>query len=198
MFTGIVETLAQIISIRNEGTNRTFVLKASIQPELKIDQSVSHNGVCLTVDALGEDWYSVTAIQETLQRTSLGEWKEGDFVNLERCMRADGRLDGHFVQGHVDTTGICESITDRNGSWEFVIRYETTEPEYITVPKGSITVNGTSLTVVKSESGLFSIEIIPYTYENTIFRYLQQGQKVNLEFDILGKYLIRYMEQRNR
>lgn len=197
MFTGIVETLAQIISIRNEGTNRTFVLKASIQPELKIDQSVSHNGVCLTVDALGEDWYSVTAIQETLQRTSLGEWKEGDFVNLERCMRADGRLDGHFVQGHVDTTGTCESITDRNGSWEFVIRYEATEPEYITVPKGSITVNGTSLTVVKSEKGLFSIEIIPYTYENTVFRYLQQGQKVNLEFDILGKYLIRYMEQRN-
>lgn len=198
MFTGIVETLAQIISVRNEGTNRTFVLKASVQPELKIDQSVSHNGVCLTVDALGEDWYSVTAIQETLQRTSLGEWKEGDFVNLERCMRADGRLDGHFVQGHVDTTGICESITDRNGSWEFVIRYEATEPEYITVPKGSITVNGTSLTVVKSETGLFSIEIIPYTYENTVFRYLQQGQKVNLEFDILGKYLIRYMEQRNR
>ncbi|MBL0911324.1 MAG: riboflavin synthase [Bacteroidia bacterium] len=197
MFTGIVETLAQIISIRNEGTNRTFVLKASIQPELKIDQSVSHNGVCLTVDALGEDWYSVTAIQETLQRTNLGEWKEGDFVNLERCMRADGRLDGHFVQGHVDTTGTCESITDRNGSWEFVIRYEATEPEYITVPKGSITVNGTSLTVVKSETGLFSIEIIPYTYENTVFRYLKQGQKVNLEFDILGKYLIRYMEQRN-
>lgn len=197
MFTGIVETLAQITAIRNEGTNRTFVLKASIQPELKIDQSVAHNGVCLTVDALGEDWYSVTAIQETLQRTSLGEWKEGDFVNLERCMRADGRLDGHFVQGHVDTTGTCESITDRNGSWEFVIRYEATEPEYITVPKGSITVNGTSLTVVKSEKGLFSIEIIPYTYENTVFRYLKQGQKVNLEFDILGKYLIRYMEQRN-
>lgn len=197
MFTGIVETLAQITAIRNEGTNRTFVLKASIQPELKIDQSVAHNGVCLTVDALGEDWYSVTAIQETLQRTSLGEWKEGDFVNLERCMRADGRLDGHFVQGHVDTTGTCESITDRNGSWEFVIRYEATEPEYITVPKGSITVNGTSLTVVKSEKGIFSIEIIPYTYENTVFRYLQQGQKVNLEFDILGKYLIRYMEQRN-
>ncbi|MGQ3015045.1 MAG: riboflavin synthase [Flavobacteriales bacterium] len=197
MFTGIVETLAQITAIRNEGTNRTFVLKASIQPELKIDQSISHNGVCLTVDALGEDWYSVTAIQETLQRTSLAEWKEGDFVNLERCMRADGRLDGHFVQGHVDTTGTCESITDRNGSWEFVIRYEATEPEYITVPKGSITVNGTSLTVVKSEKGFFSIEIIPYTYENTVFRYLKQGQKVNLEFDILGKYLIRYMEQRN-
>jgi len=198
MFTGIVETLAQITAIRNEGSNRTFVLKAPIQPELKIDQSLAHNGVCLTVDALGEDWYSVTAIQETLQRTTLGEWKEGDRVNLERCMRADGRLDGHFVQGHVDTTGVCESITDRNGSWEFVIRYDASAPEYITVPKGSITVNGTSLTVVKSETGLFSIEIIPYTYENTVFRYLAQGQKVNLEFDILGKYLIRYMEQRNR
>lgn len=198
MFTGIIETVAKIKSVHNEGTNRTFVLTSSIRPELKIDQSLAHNGVCLTVDALGENWYSVTAIQETLQRTTLGLWKEGDPVNLERCMRADGRLDGHFVQGHVDTTGICESITDRNGSWEFVIRYQAAQPEYITVPKGSITINGTSLTVVKSEKGLFSVEIIPYTFQNTIFSSLKAGDAVNLEFDILGKYLIRYMEQRNR
>lgn len=197
MFTGIVETLGKVVDIKENGTNRTYFISSTLLPELKIDQSVAHNGICLTVDGIQELTYSVTAIQETIQRTNISDWKVGSEVNLERCLKSDGRLDGHFVQGHVDTTGICESITERNGSWEYVIKYESTEPEYATVKKGSITVNGTSLTVVKSEKGLFSVEIIPYTYENTIFKNLKVGDKVNLEFDILGKYIIRFLESRS-
>lgn len=197
MFTGIVETLGKVVDIKENGTNRTYFISSTLLPELKIDQSVAHNGICLTVDGLQEQTYSVTAIQETIQRTNISDWNIGSEVNIERCLKSDGRLDGHFVQGHVDTTGICQSITERNGSWEYVIQYDATEPEYATVKKGSITVNGTSLTVVKSEKGLFSVEIIPYTYENTIFRNLKVGDRVNLEFDILGKYIIRFLESRS-
>lgn len=197
MFTGIVETLGKVVDIKENGTNKTYFISSTLLPELKIDQSVSHNGICLTVDGIQDKTYSVTAIKETIERTNISDWQIGTEVNLERCLKSDGRLDGHFVQGHVDTTGICESITERNGSWEFVIKYEATEPEYTTVKKGSITVNGTSLTVVKSEKGLFSVEIIPYTYENTIFKNLKIGDKVNLEFDILGKYIIRFLESRS-
>ncbi|HEY8366280.1 MAG TPA: riboflavin synthase [Bacteroidia bacterium] len=196
MFTGIVETLGKVVDIKENGTNKTYFISSTLLPELKIDQSVAHNGICLTVDGIQDKTYSVTAIKETIERTNISDWQIGTEVNLERCLKSDGRLDGHFVQGHVDTTGICESITERNGSWEFVIKYEATEPEYTTVKKGSITVNGTSLTVVKSEKGLFSVEIIPYTYENTIFKNLKIGDKVNLEFDILGKYIIRFLESR--
>lgn len=197
MFTGIVETLGKVVDIKENGTNKTYFISSTLLPELKIDQSVAHNGICLTVDGIQDKTYSVTAIKETIERTNISDWQIGTEVNLERCLKSDGRLDGHFVQGHVDTTGICESITERNGSWEFVIKYEATEPEYTTVKKGSITVNGTSLTVVKSEKGLFSVEIIPYTYENTIFKNLRVGDKVNLEFDILGKYIIRFLESRS-
>lgn len=197
MFTGIIETLGKVVDIKENGTNKTYFISSTLLPELKIDQSVAHNGICLTVDGIQDKTYSVTAIKETIDRTNISDWQIGTEVNLERCLKSDGRLDGHFVQGHVDTTGICESITERNGSWEFVIKYEATEPEYTTVKKGSITVNGTSLTVVKSEKGLFSVEIIPYTYENTIFKNLKIGDKVNLEFDILGKYIIRFLESRS-
>lgn len=197
MFTGIVETLGKVVDIKENGTNKTYFISSTLLPELKIDQSVAHNGICLTVDGIQDKTYSVTAIKETIDRTNISDWQIGTEVNLERCLKSDGRLDGHFVQGHVDTTGICESITERNGSWEFIIKYEATEPEYTTVKKGSITVNGTSLTVVKSEKGLFSVEIIPYTYENTIFKNLKIGDKVNLEFDILGKYIIRFLESRS-
>lgn len=197
MFTGIVETLGKVVDIKENGTNKAYFISSTLLPELKIDQSVAHNGICLTVDGIQDKTYSVTAIKETIERTNISDWQIGTEVNLERCLKSDGRLDGHFVQGHVDTTGICESITERNGSWEFVIKYEATEPEYTTVKKGSITVNGTSLTVVKSEKGLFSVEIIPYTYENTIFKNLKIGDKVNLEFDILGKYIIRFLESRS-
>lgn len=197
MFTGIIETIGKVVDIKERGTNKTYFISASILPELKIDQSVAHNGICLTVDGLQELSYSVTAIQETINKTHISDWTIGTEVNLERCLKSDGRLDGHFVQGHVDTVAICTTITERNGSWEFVFKFEPSEPEYTTVKKGSITVNGTSLTVVQSEKGLFSVEIIPYTYENTIFRNIKIGDKVNLEFDILGKYIIRFLESRN-
>lgn len=197
MFTGIIETIGKVVDIKERGTNKTYFISASILPELKIDQSVAHNGICLTVDGLQELSYSVTAIQETINKTHISDWTIGTEVNLERCLKSDGRLDGHFVQGHVDTVAICTTISERNGSWEFVFKFEPSEPEYTTVKKGSITVNGTSLTVVQSEKGLFSVEIIPYTYENTIFRNIKIGDKVNLEFDILGKYIIRFLESRN-
>ncbi|MES2618264.1 MAG: riboflavin synthase [Bacteroidota bacterium] len=186
MFTGIIETLGQVTGIANEGSNRHFTLSSTITHELKIDQSVSHNGVCLTVVAIQGNHYTVTAIKETLERTNLGGWKEGDLVNLERCMPASGRFDGHIVQGHVDTTAVCESIIDENGSWKYFFSYNGGG---VTVEKGSITVNGTSLTVVDSESNRFSVAIIPYTYDNTVFKTLKVGDKVNIEFDIVGKYI---------
>lgn len=193
MFTGIIETLGEITAIRREQTNIHFTVKSTITHELKIDQSVAHNGCCLTVVAINSDEYVVTAIQETLDRTNLSDWEVGTQVNLERCMQLGARLDGHIVQGHVDTTGECVSVEDLGGSWKYTFRYMTDHP---TVGKGSITVNGVSLTVVDPTPGLFSVCIIPYTYEYTNFHAFETGTKVNLEFDIIGKYVARLMEQR--
>ncbi|MDI1233613.1 MAG: riboflavin synthase [bacterium] len=190
MFTGIIETLGTIENITDEGTNKHFVLSSSFTNELKVDQSLSHNGVCLTVVKIEGNQYTVTAIKETLDRTSMKHWKVGDLVNLERCMPANGRFDGHVVQGHVDTTAICKSIVDENGSWKYGFEYAT---EDLTVEKGSITVNGTSLTVVDSLPYKFSVAIIPYTYDHTVFKNLKVGDKVNIEFDIIGKYVARLL-----
>lgn len=192
MFTGIIETLAKVEKIEKENSNVHFTFSSPITHELKIDQSVAHNGVCLTVVSISNNNYTVTAIQETLSRTNLGELKNGDLVNIERCMPANGRFDGHIVQGHVDTTAICKEITDLNGSWEFTFEYAENEKN-ITVEKGSITINGVSLTVVKSDSNKFSVCIIPYTFEHTNFKQIQKGTKVNLEFDIIGKYIAKMM-----
>lgn len=197
MFTGIVEATAQVIDIQAEGKNLTFTFESSIANELKIDQSVSHNGVCLTVVDLestvgsfqnSSSFYKVTAIDETLRKTNLGKLKLGDKVNLERCMPANGRFDGHIVQGHVDQTGVCTAIEDQNGSWLISFEYDETHNN-ITVEKGSICVNGVSLTVVNSKDNGFSVAIIPYTWEHTNFHQLSIGNIVNLEFDILGKYM---------
>ncbi len=190
MFTGIIEQVGLVKSVRKDGTNVHFTIEASFANELKIDQSVAHNGCCLTVvDILG-DSYIVTAIKETLVKTNLGKWSEGTKVNLERCMLMNGRLDGHIVQGHVDTSAECISIQDQNGSWKYTFRYGT---DQVTLEKGSITVNGTSLTVVDSKPNEFSVCIIPYTYDHTNFHSLQIGDTVNLEFDIIGKYVARLL-----
>ena len=191
MFTGIIESLGIITSIRKEGTNVHFTIESPISQALKIDQSVSHNGVCLTVVALDENTHTVTAVQETLQRSNLGDLQEGDFVNLERAMLANARLDGHLVQGHVDATGECIAIESLDGSWHFRFRYTPTE-EHLLVDKGSISVNGVSLTVVAPHDDLFSVAIIPYTFEHTTFKKLQACDRVNLEFDMIGKYIARY------
>jgi riboflavin synthase len=193
MFTGIIETLGEIVAVEREQTNIHFTVKSAITHELKIDQSVAHNGCCLTVVAISGDQYVVTAIQESLERTNLGTWETGTKVNLERCMQLGARLDGHIVQGHVDTTGECVKAEDLDGSWKYTFRYSTDHP---TVEKGSVTVNGVSLTVVDSEPGLFSVCIIPYTYEHTNFHTFVPGTRVNLEFDIVGKYVARLMEMR--
>ncbi|MFD2937282.1 riboflavin synthase [Spirosoma flavum] len=192
MFTGIIETSGSVAAIEAEGTNLTFRIESSMTPELKIDQSVSHNGVCLTVTSLTDGSYTVTAVDETLRKTNIGKLKIGDRVNLERCMPANGRFDGHIVQGHVDQTGICTNVQDLNGSWLFDFTYDVgSEPanRNITVEKGSICINGVSLTVFNSEDDSFRVTIIPYTYEHTTFRDLKVGDTVNLEFDIVGKYL---------
>lgn len=195
MFTGIIETLGTILSLNEEGGNKTFWIQSSITHELKVDQSVAHDGVCLTVTEIREDAYSVTAIAETLRKSRLGQWTAGNRVNLERCMTMNGRLDGHIVQGHVDTTATCESVIEENGSWLFTFRYDPA-CGHITVPKGSICVNGVSLTVVDSSPGSFSVAIIPYTWEHTNFHALKSGMTVNLEFDIIGKYVQAWMTQR--
>ncbi|HEU4717758.1 MAG TPA: riboflavin synthase [Bacteroidia bacterium] len=187
MFTGIVEATGRIEKIRNEKGNVHFSLSCPFLAELKIDQSVAHNGVCLTVAGIDETSYIVTAVTETLRKTNLGVLKEGDEVNLERCMRVGDRLDGHIVQGHVDTTGVCEEVRDDNGSTIFTFSYE--KEKGITVEKGSVCVNGVSLTVIDSAPGKFSVTIIPYTFSHTTFRNLGKGDKVNLEFDIVGKYI---------
>lgn len=194
MFTGIIEEVAEVVRIEKEAENIHFSIKAKMTSELKIDQSVAHNGCCLTVVNIENDIYTVTAIQETLDKTNLNEWKIGTPVNLERCMQMNGRLDGHIVQGHVDTVGICTHIEDQSGSWKFTFQYKN---EQLTVEKGSITVNGTSLTVVDSKKDSFSVCIIPYTFENTNFSFLKVGDQVNLEFDIIGKYVAKWMESRN-
>lgn len=192
MFTGIIEQLGKVTSIEKEAGNIHFTITAPISSELKIDQSVAHNGVCLTVVKLSADSYTVTAIQETLDKTNLGSWKVGSKVNLERCMQMNGRLDGHIVQGHVDTTATCISIEDQNGSWKYTFKHD---PEQTTVEKGSVTVNGVSLTVVDSLEDTFSVCIIPYTHEHTNFHQLEVNDAVNLEFDIIGKYVAKMLKR---
>ncbi len=193
MFTGIVECLGTIKSIVTEGSNIHFDVTSEIGDALKIDQSVAHDGVCLTVVAVSGSVHRVTAIAETLDRSSLAKWREGRKVNLERCMKADGRFDGHIVQGHVDTTAVCTKVVEDNGSWRFYFEHPK-EKTFLTVAKGSITVNGVSLTVVDSEEGSFSVAVIPYTYEHTSFATLCTGENVNLEFDILGKYIAKLLQ----
>lgn len=196
MFTGIIETLAEVKDIQIEGSNIHFTLASDIANELKVDQSVSHNGVCLTVVKIMDDQYVVTAIEETLNKSNLGDLKVGDQVNIERCTKVGGRLDGHIVQGHVDQTGICTDKEDKDGSIIFTFQYNVDPSGYFTVEKGSITVNGISLTVVDSIDDKFSVAIIPYTLEHTNLKDVQPGDKVNLEFDIIGKYVARIMELR--
>ncbi len=193
MFTGIIETLGEVVTLYKEEENLHISVKSTITSELKIDQSVAHNGVCLTVVAIEGDVYTVTAIKETLDKTNIGSLTEGSIVNLERGMQLGARLDGHIVQGHVDQTGICTGNTEQDGSWQFDFEYDSTLNN-ITIEKGSITVNGTSLTVVNSKRNSFSVCIIPYTFENTIFKFLKVGDVINLEFDVIGKYVSRLAE----
>lgn len=190
MFTGIIETLGTIKDLRKEGENIHITISSSVTNELKIDQSVSHNGVCLTVVGISDNQYTVTAIKESIDKTNIGDWKLDDQVNLERAMKLGDRLDGHIVQGHVDQTGTCISIEEADGSWYYTFEYDP-KLSNITIEKGSITVNGVSLTVVNSRKNAFSVAIIPYTYEHTNFKKFEVGTKINLEFDVIGKYVSR-------
>ncbi len=194
MFTGIVEEVGKVVALKEEGDNLHLTIQASFVPEIKIDQSIAHNGVCLTVVAINDDRYVVTAIKETLDKTALGDLTEGAPVNLERCMKLSDRLDGHIMQGHVDQVAICTARKEEEGSWVFTFEYAP-EQGNITVEKGSICVNGISLTVVNSHTNSFSVAIIPYTYEHTNFHALQVGHRVNLEFDVIGKYVARLLER---
>jgi riboflavin synthase len=194
MFTGIVEAMGSLVKKEAKGSNVEFWFTSSFTQELKVDQSLAHNGVCLTVVEIKGDQYRVTAIDETLQKTNIGDVAIGQKVNLERCMAANARFDGHIVQGHVDLTGICTEINDQNGSWEYRFSYPKSSG-HVTVEKGSICVNGTSLTVVDSQDDSFTVCIIPYTYEHTVFHQLKIGDRVNLEFDILGKYIKKLMQR---
>jgi riboflavin synthase len=190
MFTGIIETLGRIHEIQKDQNNLHITVNSSITHELKIDQSVSHNGICLTVVAIQDSLYTVTAIDETILKTNIGEWQVNDIVNLERGMKLGDRLDGHIVQGHVDQTGTCVKIEEAHGSWNYTFEYDKSLNN-ITIEKGSITVNGVSLTVVNSKTNEFSVSIIPYTFENTNFKNFKVGTKINLEFDVVGKYISR-------
>ncbi|MEE1961539.1 riboflavin synthase alpha chain [Flagellimonas taeanensis] len=196
MFTGIIETLGKVEKLEKEGGNLHLTISSDITSELKIDQSVSHNGVCLTVVSLNDDQYTVTAIEETLNKTNLEELTLENEVNLERAMVLGARLDGHIVQGHVDQTAVCTSIDQKDGSWVFTFQYDP-KLNNVTIEKGSITVDGVSLTVVDSEKDHFSVAIIPYTYEHTRFHTYKVGTTVNLEFDVVGKYVARLLELRN-
>lgn len=193
MFTGIIEEIGKIKNLTTKGSNLDIQVSATLTPELKIDQSVAHNGVCLTVVSIQENTYTVTAIEETLAKTNLKELKIGDAVNLERGMKLGDRLDGHIVQGHVDQTALCKVVEKYDGSWKFTFEYDP-NLHNITIEKGSITVNGVSLTVVNSKKNQFSVAIIPYTYEHTNFKEIKSGSKVNLEFDVIGKYVKRIQE----
>jgi len=195
MFTGIIESLGEIVKIAKEGENVHFSVKSDLTKALKIDQSLAHNGVCLTVVCIDNDIYVVTAIKETLEKSNIGDLKVGSTVNLERAMLANGRFDGHVVQGHVDQTAVCKSVLEQDGSWTYTFEYDPKNGN-ITVEKGSITVNGVSLTVVNSLDGQFSVCIIPYTKEHTTFNTLKAGDNINLEFDIVGKYVARLLESR--
>ena len=192
MFTGIIECIATVEKIEKDKGNLNISLKSSITKDLKVDQSLCHNGVCLTVVKLNDDIYTVTVIAESLKKTNLGELKPGDIVNLERSMSVNSRFDGHVVQGHVDEVAVCSESFETNGSWKYVFKHSE---QNITVEKGSITINGVSLTVVNSTSSSFSVAIIPYTYENTNFKKIIEGSKVNLEFDILGKYISKLIKK---
>ncbi len=198
MFSGIVEEAARVVAIERDRDNLHLTLSCSFVHELKIDQSVSHNGVCLTVVKLTDTTYTVTAMKETIERSNIGLLNPGDEVNIERSMLMNGRLDGHIVQGHVDGTAVCLSVQDQNGSWTYTFEYpfqkEMARRGYLTVDKGSVTVNGVSLTVCNPTDSTFEVNIIPYTYENTNFRFFQPGTVVNLEFDIIGKYIARMMQ----
>jgi riboflavin synthase len=197
MFTGIIEALGRVRSITHEGTNVTFLVHSPISNELKVDQSVSHNGVCLTVEALTPDTHRVTAIHETIQKTNLGQVREGDLINLERCLRPDSRLDGHFVQGHVDSTGSITSISDEDGSWLFRISFQS-QFAGLLIEKGSIALNGISLTIFDVTTDAFSVAIIPFTYAHTNLSQAKVGDSVNLEFDLVGKYIVRNLHLQSK
>ena len=192
MFTGIIEEIGQVTAIDREKSNVHFTLRANMANNLKIDQSLAHNGCCLTVVEQNDTEYKVTAIQETLDKTNLEDWSLGTRINLERCMKADGRFDGHIVQGHVDCVATCIEVVDLNGSWKYTFRYKA---DHKTVEKGSITINGTSLTVVDSLDDVFSVCIIPFTYEHTNFNEFLVGTNVNIEFDVFGKYIQKYLNK---
>ncbi|WMN12821.1 riboflavin synthase [Marivirga salinae] len=195
MFTGIIESLGEIKSAEKEGSNLKLTIKSDISNELKIDQSISHNGVCLTVTELHADAHTVVAVNETLQKSSIGNLQEGDYVNLERCMIMNGRLDGHIVQGHVDGKGKCLNIKDEDGSWIFEFSYDSSEN--VLVEKGSICINGVSLTCFDVSDEKFSVAIIPYTFEHTNFKKMKKNDEVNLEFDIIGKYVHKLINKTN-
>lgn len=194
MFTGIVEGSAIIQKIEKEGENIHYTIKSPLTPLLKIDQSIAHNGVCLTVVSIDADTYTVTAIKETLDKTTLGQWKEGNTINIERAMVAGDRLDGHMVQGHVDTIAYVKKIEDADGSWNFTFKFEK-KPPFALVDKGSVCIDGVSLTVVKASKKKFSVSIIPYTYEHTLFHQYKTDDCVNIEFDIIGKYIQQYLKK---
>jgi riboflavin synthase len=194
MFTGIIETLGRVADLKREGGNLHITVTSSISTELKIDQSVAHNGVCLTVVALQDGTHTVTAIEETLNKTNIGHLKTGDLINLERCMQMNGRLDGHIVQGHVDQTAVCIAYKELDGSWEYTFEYDPSRGN-VTVEKGSVCINGISLTVVNSQANSFSVAIIPYTYEHTNLQQVRKSSVVNLEFDIIGKYVARLLQR---
>ncbi len=195
MFTGIIESIGEVVNIIREGSNQHFEIHSQMAPELKVDQSVCHNGVCLTVTEVLGSTYKVTAIDETLKRSNLGKLSIGSKLNLERCMPANGRFDGHIVQGHVDQTGQCTSIQEEAGSWLFDFSFTPEQDDYMTVEKGSITVNGVSLTCFNAGDNGFRVAIIPYTYQHTNFHQLREGDLVNLEFDVIGKYISRIMRR---
>ncbi|MGF7040672.1 riboflavin synthase [Mucilaginibacter lappiensis] len=194
MFTGIIETLGKVADLQQDQGNLNITIESAISHELKIDQSVAHNGVCLTVVALADGLHTVTAIEETLNKTNLGHLKVGEPINLERCMQMNARLDGHIVQGHVDQTAVCTVFTELDGSWEYTFEYDASTGN-VTVEKGSICINGISLTVVNSRANSFSVAIIPYTFEHTNLHNVREGSVVNLEFDIIGKYVARLMQR---
>ncbi len=196
MFTGIIENVGTIENVEVKGSNVTLTVRAVLSSQLKIDQSLSHSGVCLTVEIIGENTYTVTAIDETIKKTTIGSWKKGTIVNLERCLRFDGRLDGHIVQGHVDTVGKCVSAITKDGSWEYIISFNKKYAALI-IEKGSISLNGISLTIFNISENTFTVAIIPYTYEHTNIYTLKLNDEVNIEFDMIGKYVNR-MEKLNK
>lgn len=195
MFSGIVEEAGKVVAMERDKGNLNISISCSFVNELEIDQSISHNGVCLTVVDKTKEAYTVTAVQETLDKTNLGDLQTGNVVNLERSVKANDRMDGHFVQGHVDQTAVCTHVEEVEGSWYFTFEYEPSQDDYITVEKGSVSVDGVSLTVVNSQDNRFQVAIIPYTYHNTNFHQIKEGTKVNLEFDIIGKYIAKVVKQ---